>query len=125
MFKRFSAFLAAILVASCAIAQAAPTVATAKVSWVAPSTDTSGVALTAATVAALTYNVFEGAPGAVKVKVASLVAGGTTSIANAKPGDCFDVTTVLGTYESAHSLQACLQIIPNAPTQLTVTITIS
>jgi hypothetical protein len=107
-------FFAALLAASQAFA------ATATVSWIAPTTNTNGTAISGA----LTYNVYQNA-----VKVQSGVAGLTATVTTgltAGSTQCFSVSAVEAGVEGAQSLPSCVTLqalTPNAPTVPTVTIT--
>jgi hypothetical protein len=81
----------------------------------------------------LTYNVYQGQAGingqaTTLTKVVSGIATNTTTISTgltAGTTQCFAVTAVANTIESAQSLQACSAIpysTPGVPTQITVVI---
>jgi len=112
-----------IFVASLAIAQASPT---ASLSWTAVTANTNGTAIAVP----VSYNVYQALQGATLVKVQSGVTGTTATVTSgltAGTTQCFAVTAVVGSSESALSNTACAAIpavplVPNAPTQITVVI---
>lgn len=96
----------------------------ATVAWTAPTANTDGSALTGA----LTYNLYQGAAGA----MVSVQTGLTTVSATVTKGltagstQCFAITAVENGVESLQSLPACVTLqalTPTAPGIPTVTIT--
>lgn len=118
--KRVIMLAGLIAVSMMAGAQTAPT-ATAKLSYTAPTTNTDNSAIAGA----LSYNVYMGAKGGAKSKVATGIAGLSYTRANVPMNSCFTVTAVNAAgAESAQSSEVCIAV-PNAPTNLTVTVTVS
>lgn len=105
--------LGAALFSGAALAQ------TLSVTWVAPTANVDGTAITAP----ISYNIYTGAKGA-EVKVQSGVTTAATSVA-AVPGIqlCVRVTSVVNALESAPSTEVCATkafAVPDAPTGLAV-----
>lgn len=95
----------------------------ASLSWTAPTANTDGSAITGS----LTYNIYQGASGA--LGATPVQTGITTTSATITAGlsagatVCFAVTAVEGGVESAQSAQACKTFpkpVPVSPTGLTV-----
>jgi hypothetical protein len=118
---RLSCLLVAAL-AVAGIAQAANTTQAA-LSWTAPTAFADGSAITGT----ITYNVYQGPTGAL-VKVQTGVtspAATVTSGLTAGTTQCFAVTAVINSIESAQSNTACAAIpfpTPGAPTNVVVVI---
>lgn len=106
--KRFL-LIACALASMAVMAQAAPTSIVLK--WTAPSQNIDNTPITGV----LTYKVYQGAKGAAKTFKTASTATQTTLVPPL--GQCFEVTAVVdGLAESAHSAEACVPVLPNAPT---------
>ena len=114
--------LLSLLLAGISVAKATPP--QAALSWVAPTANTDGTPITGT----ITYNIYQGLTGAL-VKVQSNVTGLAATITTGLTGgttQCFAVTAVVASQESAQSAPACAAIplsTPNAPTTVTVVVT--
>lgn len=114
-----------------ALAQSAPpTTATATLTYVAPTKNTDGSAITGP----ITYNLYAAAQGATPVKVAAGITGAavfTLPLASIPAGgvtECFALAAVVGGFESVLSSPlACKLIaappIPNGPSSIAISIT--
>lgn len=108
-----------------ASAQTIPT-QSVKMTWVAPTTHTDGTPITTP----LKYAIYNGAkgfsPGVSTVPLQTTATGVLTATvtvpANAA---CFRLTAVEGITESALTNEVCAPTVPNAPTNLTVTIVVT
>lgn len=123
--KRLFAIACLALLASVAAAQTIPT-STVKLTWVAPTTHIDGSAITAP----LRYAVYNGAKGFVlastSVPLQTTVNGVlTATIAVPANAACFRLTAVEGITESPPTNEVCAPTVPNAPTNLTVTIVVT
>lgn len=105
------------LTAACATAQTVTSTNT--LSWVAPTTNVDGSAITGS----IAYNVYQGAKGGTFAKTASALTGTSTTVTTTA-GTCFAVTTVAEGSESAPSATACL-LQPSGPTSTSVSVTIT
>ena len=97
---------------------------TATLTWIAPTTNTDGSAITAT----LTYNVYQGPEGAL-VKVQSALTALSVSITTgltAGTTQCFTVSAIENGVESGQSLPACVTLAPLSATPPAIhTVTIS
>lgn len=132
MFRRSFALLVALALSSLAVAQAATLpapVLTVKTggsvtfNWVAPTQNTDGTAITAA----LTYNLYN-----VTTTGSTSLQSGITGLSNQRTNlnagtPCYALTAVANTLESAQTNPICILVTsaPNAPTSITVTITLT
>lgn len=118
--KRVFAILALLAFGAPATeAQAAPTVT---VSWVAPTTDVNGVALTGP----ITYQFYVGTSGK-EVKSGNPVSGLMMNIAAPAPGVqvCVQLTAIVNGIESDKTPETCTVMPfaqPNSPTVVTIVI---
>lgn len=109
-----------LLLGLASVTDAQTSTVSAKLDYVPPTKNTDGSAI----VGSLTYNIYQGAKGAVKTKVSS-TAGSTVTISNVAPGTCFEVSALNGTIEGPHTNEACLPFSPGSPSSLTVTVVIT
>lgn len=98
----------------------------AAISWSAPTANVDGSAITGA----VSYNLYQGLTGAL-AKVQSGIAGGSATVTTGlTPGttQCFAVTAVVATLESAQSVPVCITLAvpppptPVSPTNVTITL---
>lgn len=125
--------LALLPVAASAQSAPPPTTATATITYVAPTKNTDGSAITGA----ITYNIYAAVQGATPVKIGSGITGPSyvfttplTSVPAAGVTECFALTSVVAGFESVLSSPlACKLIaaplIPNGPSSITITISFS
>lgn len=97
---------------------------TATLNWVAPTANTDGSPITGT----VTYNIYQGASAITLAKVQSGVTGTSTTVTTGlTPGtnEFFSVTAVVNGQESAEVVPVSVaipQLVPKAPTGLTVTL---
>lgn len=130
MFRRSFALLVALALSSVAQAATLPApVLTVKtggnitLNWVAPTLNTDGSAITAA----LTYNLYSVTTTA-STSLQTGITGLTNQRTNLNAGTpCYALTAVANTLESAPTTPICVLVTsaPNAPTSITVTITLT
>lgn len=126
MQRIFLTALAAIF-AACAIPPAAAqTISTSvAIGWVAPTKNADGTMISGA----LTYNLYQGASGGTFTKVASGLTGTSTVVTSVAAGNCFAMTTVemigSSSVESISPSSPTCIAIPGAPSNVTVTLTIT
>jgi hypothetical protein len=107
------------LLAGVSIAQQART---ATISFTKPVQYVDGTAIAASTV--VTYNVYQGAKGATKTKVATITGTATTINTGLQPGEtCWQVTAVANGVESALSNEGCKTFAWPATEAVTITVT--
>jgi uncharacterized protein YfiM (DUF2279 family) len=112
--------LGALLALAVATEAAAPPVRQATLSWGAVTQDVEGNAITG-----VTYNVYRGARGATKARIATGLAA-LTYVDSGRPAgveDCYQVTAAKGDLESDPSSEGCKSypaVAPGAPPGLTV-----
>lgn len=133
--KWITTFLASLCMTAVACAatvtpvtKAAATAATvappqAAVSWVAPTLNTDGTAISGP----ITYNVYQGLTGALVKVLSNLTTTSTVITTGLTPGSsqCFAVSAVVNGAESAQSAFMCATIpnpIPGSPTTVVVVI---
>lgn len=115
--------MALLVLASVAFSVAnAQTARTATITFTRPLQYTDGTDIAAGT--ALSYNVYQGAKGGAKTKVATITATATTINTGLPPGEtCWEVTTLANGVESARSNEACKSFAFPTPEAITITVT--
>lgn len=100
------------------------TSSTLTIQWTAPIAYTDGSSIAAGT--SVTYNVYGGIQGAIKMVVAPAVSG-LSNVQTVTPGNwCYQVTAIVASVESASSPESCATVgvssspVPNAPGKPTV-----
>ena len=122
--KRDAPLYAVLLWAAlfCAAAKAG----TATITWTAPTICADGTALTNCPTSG--YRIYGALQGQPKVLLASPAATSATATLTLGAGNqCFDMTTLSGANESAHSAESCKVVpapLPNPPTIVTVATTV-
>jgi hypothetical protein len=105
-----------------ATAAYAQTARQAVISFAAPTKYTDGSSIPASV--AISYNVYQGAKGAVKPKVATITATSTTINTGLAAGEtCWQVSSVANGVESALSNEACKSFPFPATDPVTITVT--
>lgn len=120
--KRILLGVLAALVAACALAQTVTT--SIALSWIAPTKNTDGSAITGT----LTYALYQGTSGGTFTQVATGITGTNTTVASPAAGNCFEVIALEAvsgsTTASAPSNVACAEI-PGSPTSVVITWTVT
>lgn len=113
---------AALLLVAIGITAQAQTPRTAVISYVRPLKYVDGTDVLAATV--LSYNVYQGAKGTTKPKVATITGTSTTINTGLQPGEtCWQISTVANGVESALSNESCKTFTFPATEAVTITVT--
>jgi hypothetical protein len=109
-----------LLLAFAAQAQSVPS---ATITFTAPTTFTDGTPIPAGTV--MTYGVYQGAPGATKIKVATITATSTTITTGLVGGAtyCFTVTAIIAGVGSPQSNEGCKVMALPIPSAVVITVT--
>lgn len=119
---RAGAYILIAMLIGLHVSLAAAQTRTATITFTRPTKYVDGTDIAAGTT--VTYNVYQGAKGATKTKVATISATATTINTGLQPGEtCWQVTAVANGVESAMSNEACKTFPWPATEPVTITVT--